>query len=409
VQRVIGVQLTRGGWLATIDADIPRIWRRILPKRVLALLLLALFCLLAVPAVGLAQGGDADFALPEEEILEATVGYVAAEEYLEVMGQELLYQELELLVTRGSLEGQVIVVATDRVPLVSSRRYAEGHRVQVSRTVGPDGRDRFVIIDYVRRGPLIWLLSAFVVLVLVVARWRGLASILGMVVSFAVIFYYLLPRIAAGDEPVVVALMSAAITVPVTFALSHGISRKTLVAVAGTLGGLAITGVLAVVFVEAARLTGFASDEAGFLFMQAPGEINIKGLFIAGFIVGVVGVLDDVTVAQAGVVQQLRQANRELGVGELYGRAMAVGQDHVASLVNTLVLVYAGASLPLLLLFLDNTQSLARVINYELVAQEIVRTLVASIGVVATVPITTLLAAAVLGRRQARESTQPGS
>jgi uncharacterized membrane protein len=170
---------------------------------------------------------------------------------------------------------------------------------------------------------------------------------------------------------------------------------------------LILTGVISVAFVRAVRLTGFASDEAGFLQAMRPGEIDIVGLLLAGMVISVIGVLDDVTVAQAGIVAQLRDANPSFDWRQLYLRAMQVGQDHIASMVNTLVLVYAGAALPLLLLLTDRSLPLAYVLSHEVVAEEIVRILVTSIGLVAAVPITTFLASLVMVRRRGTRSSRP--
>ena len=157
---------------------------------------------------------------------------------------------------------------------------------------------------------------------------------------------------------------------------------------------------MAGIFVDATKLTGFASEEAGFLQAMKGGTVNIKGLLMAGIIIGALGILDDVTVSQASVVQQLKNTSNKLSSSDLYKKAMRVGQDHVSSMVNTLVLVYTGAALPLLLLFIDSTRSFSEIINYELVADEIVRTLVGSIGLVSAVPITTAIASAVISRQE---------
>jgi len=163
-------------------------------------------------------------------------------------------------------------------------------------------------------------------------------------------------------------------------------------AVLGTFISLLITSGLAFVFVEKAKLTGFASEEASFLQASLPGVIKMKGLLLAGIMVGILGVLDDVTVSQAAIVEELRAISPEIGRGKLFQKAMRVGRDHIASMINTLVLVYAGASLPLLLLFVDNSLTFKQVINYEIVADEVVRTLVASIGLMLAVPLTTFFA-----------------
>jgi uncharacterized membrane protein len=149
---------------------------------------------------------------------------------------------------------------------------------------------------------------------------------------------------------------------------------------------------LATLFVNLSQLTGFTSEEAGFLQAYKPGLINMKGLLLSGIIIGVLGVLDDITISQSAIVEQLKKANQKLKPIELYQKAMSVGRDHIASMINTLILVYTGAALPLLLLFIDNPHPFSQVINYEIIADEVVRTLVGSIGLILAVPITTLLA-----------------
>ena len=157
---------------------------------------------------------------------------------------------------------------------------------------------------------------------------------------------------------------------------------------------------MAGIFVNTAKLTGFASEEAGFLQVARQGEINIKGLLLAGIIIGVLGVLDDITVSQSAIVFQLKDANPKIKFEELYKRAMNVGQDHISSMVNTLILVYTGAALPLLLLFINNPHPFLEIINYEIIADEVVRTLIGSIGLISAVPITTFIAVLVLEKRK---------
>jgi len=165
-----------------------------------------------------------------------------------------------------------------------------------------------------------------------------------------------------------------------------------LVAIAGTLISLIITGILANLFVSESRLTGFASEEASFLQAAKQGTINIQGLLLAGIIIGVLGVLDDITISQSAIVFQLKATKNKIQFGDLYTKAMNIGRDHISSMVNTLILVYAGAALPLLLLFIDNPHPFSEIVNYEIIADEIVRTLVGSIGLILAVPITTFIA-----------------
>jgi len=248
------------------------------------------------------------------------------------------------------------------------------------------------ITDYVRR-PSLYLLSAiFLLLTVVIAGKWGLTSVFGMANSFYIIFKFILPLIIKGYNPVTVSIIGAVFIIPVTFSMSHGINRKTINAIIGTLISIVIVGLLSVLFVSLSKLSGFAVEEAGFLQYQLGGIINMKGILLAGIIISTLGVMDDITISQASVVEELRKANKKLSKKELFFRSMNVGKDHISSMVNTLVLVYAGASLPLLLLFVNNPHPFLEVINYEIIADEIVRTLVGSIGLILAVPITTYIA-----------------
>jgi len=333
--------------------------------------------------------------LAQEEILEGKVATVIKEDVAVQGMQKGLYQELGVVITRGSVKGQRIALKVEGLALIGKGKYQVGDQVLVSLSHDLEGNEVYNLADFVRRKYLLWLFLIFVVLVVAIGRWRGLSSLLGLAISFLVIFYFVLPQLNQGREPVTVAILASLLIIPLTFGLSHGFNKKTLVAMAGTLLALLITGFLAKFFIDLTRLTGFASEEAGFLQVEKQGMINIQGLILAGIIIGALGVLDDITVAQTAVVQQLKEANPRIKAKELFWRSMAVGRDHIASMVNTLILVYTGAALPLLLLFINNPLPFGQVINYEIIAEEIVRTLVASIGLVTAVPLTTFLASRV--------------
>ncbi len=330
---------------------------------------------------------------PVEETFEATVTSVLEDSETKLSDGEMqIYQKLELIVKKGELKGETIIVESGNYALVGSQRYKVGDKLIVLQNQDIDGNDIFFVSDYVRRDAMLILFIVFVVIALAVGKIWGVTSLLGMGFSFLVIFKFILPQIINGANPILIAILGSLFIIPVTFYLSHGLNKKTTIAIAATVVALIITGLLAGIFVDAARLTGFASEEAAFLQVASQGAVNIKGLLLAGIIIGALGVLDDVTVSQASIVNQLNEVNKKMSFKELYGRAMKVGQDHTSSMVNTLVLVYTGAALPLLLLFIDRPHPFLEVINYEIIADEIIRTLVGSIGLILAVPITTLLA-----------------
>ncbi|MGH9010668.1 MAG: YibE/F family protein, partial [Acidimicrobiia bacterium] len=240
--------------------------------------------------------------------------------------------------------------------------------------------------DFARRRPMIFLALIFAAAVALLGRWRGAFSLLGLAFSLVMLVRFVLPSILEGNDPVAVAVVGAAAIMFVALYLAHGFNVRTTSAVAGTLASLLVIGVLAGLFVGATELTGLASEEGGFL-QALSGNIDLHGLLLGGIVIGSLGVLDDVTVTQASAVWELSLANTSYGFRQLYTAAIRIGRDHVASTVNTLVLAYAGASLPLLILFTLSNRPLGDVLTGEIVAEEVVRTLVGSIGLVAAVPI----------------------
>ncbi len=328
-----------------------------------------------------------------DTIFEATVVRIIDESALTVMNRTQKVQELELVATGGSAKGTTITLSNGDVPVANSIYYAPGDKVLVTETVQPDGTRTYYISDMNRKGTIKLLFVLFVALVVVITKIRGALSVAGMAISFLVIFRYILPQITGGADPVNTAIAGSAMIIPVTFILSHGFNRKTGVAIVSTVITLVFTGFLAKYAIDAASLTGFASEEAVFLETVSDRVLNMKGILLAGIIIGVLGILDDVTISQSAVVFQLKKANVHLPFIQLFRRAMDVGHDHISSMVNTLVLVYTGAALPLMLLFLYSHQPYGIVVNHEIIADEIVRTLVGSIGLIVSVPITTALAA----------------
>jgi uncharacterized membrane protein len=274
--------------------------------------------------------------------------------------------------------------------------------IVVARQQGAQPGFEYSLVDRDRRGVLVLLAVAFAVAVLVLGRLRGLAALVGLAATLAALLTFILPAILDGQSPLLVAVVGASAIAFVAIYLAHGFSTMSSVALLGTLAGLGLTALLGTLFVDLARISGFASEEA-ILVQVADVQLNLAGLILGGIVIGALGVIDDVTVTQASAVWRIREANPGLDRRALFRSGLRIGRDHVASTVNTLVLAYAGASMPLMVLFLLSRQSLGDVANGEVVATEIVRTLTGSIGLVAAVPITTWLAALVASRRPAGE------
>jgi uncharacterized membrane protein len=253
------------------------------------------------------------------------------------------------------------------------------------------GGSVYSLSDFERRQPMLLLVLAFAALVILFARLRGALSLVGLAFSLAIVLLFVVPAILDGERPLAVAVVGSMAIMLVTITLAHGGGPKSLAAILGTAASLLLTALLAVVFTELTHLTGLSSEEATLLQLNQ-GNVSLEGLLLAGMVIGALGVLDDVTISQSSTVLALRGANPTLGFGALFGTAMRVGRDHVTATVNTLVLAYVGASLPVLLVFSSGQLGFIEAVNLELVATEVVATLVGSIGLIAAVPITTALA-----------------
>jgi uncharacterized membrane protein len=293
----------------------------------------------------------------------------------------------------GPDEGSVATFATGNA--ISSVDVAVGDRVRLLKNQidpnAPIQGDPYTFLDFEREGPLIWLAIAFGLVVLLFGRLRGAMSLLGLGASLVVVFAFIVPAMLAGTSPVPVAAVGASAVMLLTICLAHGLGAKSMAAILGTTVSLAVTIGLALLLSELAYLTGFGS-EASSLILVGNSSISLRGLVIAGIVISSLGVLDDVTVSQSSTVMALRRSSPGLRFRQLFREALDVGHDHVAATVNTLVLAYVGASLPILLIFSLNGVEVSDALNHEAVAEQIVGMLVGSIGLVAAVPITTALA-----------------
>ncbi|GGS88025.1 membrane protein [Streptomyces chromofuscus] len=284
---------------------------------------------------------------------------------------------------------------TEIVQPDQSRQLHQGEKVVVAYEPSAPEDLQYSVTDVNRRLPMAVLAGLFALAVVAVGRLRGVMALIALASSFLVLNFFILPAILQGSNPLVVAVVGSSAIMLIALYLCHGLSARTSVAVLGTLISLLLIGILGSLFIDWAALTGNTDDNTGLIHGLYP-SIDMSGLLLAGIIIGSLGVLDDVTVTQTSAVWELHEANPAMGWRNLYRAGIRIGRDHIASVVNTLVLAYAGAALPLLLLFSIAQSSVGTVANSELVAEEIVRTLVGSIGLVASVPVTTALAALVV-------------
>ncbi len=323
-------------------------------------------------------------------------------------GQPQEYQKLQLEILNGDEKGKQISINNGLDYVVGTfQKYKEGETVVVAKSPNSPGanKDFYYITDRYRANDLIFVTLIFFALAIYFGRKRGFTSIIGMLFSVLVIFYFIIPHITKGSDPLWTCIAGAVAIILLSLYLSHGFNRRTTIALVSTLLALGLAIIIDVAFVHIAKLAGNGTEEAFYLQFDSF-NINLQGLLLGGIIIGVLGVLDDVTTGQAAAIEEIYDANNSLTFADLYRKGLSVGREHIASLINTLVLAYVGASFPLLLLYsTQKLQPLWVTMNSNFIAEEIVRTLVGSSVLVIAVPLTTLLAALWFSR-QHRKPTE---
>jgi uncharacterized membrane protein len=328
------------------------------------------------------------------DTVTATVDTIIEEGIISLGEVDQPYQIVEVVVIDGSNAGERFVIdygtrqiRTDMIPL------REGDKIMVTISRLPDGSTSAHFTDYYRGRSLLFLFLTFIAFSILVSGWKGVRSIIGIGLSLVVIIIIILPGIQQGQDPLLTSILGSFFFVSYSLYIIYGWNMKTHAAVIGSLLALVITGVLAYFFVNQTRLTGYGDENMFFISQMTQNTLNVRHLLLAGILIGTLGVLDDLVISQSSAVFELYRNNPGQDFRKLYRSAMNIGQDHIAATVNTLVLAYAGAALPMLLLFSVGGVDYGMAINLEFIAEEIVRTLVGSLGLFASVPITTALAA----------------
>lgn len=353
-------------------------------------ILIFIFLALLSPLATITAEGSAD-QIDEEITHFGVVTEIISEEKIinEESNQELYLQTLKIQINANS-ESTIEVINGDQYDIRNSR-YSVGDEVIVKGFKDIDGNLTYRISEANRSGPLLFIALAFAILAVIIARKKGIYSLLSLVFSFIIIFTLLLPMLVSGKDPLLSVILTSLILLPVIFYLSHGFNTKTTIAIIATLSCMILTGILANIFIDLTNLQGYTSDES-YLLKNQIANFDMRNLLLAGMIISSLGILDDITVSQISIVFELHALDPDLKLKQLYKKGMNVGKDHIASMINTLVLVYAGSSLPLLLLFINNPLPAAELFSFEMLSTEIVKTLVGSIGLILAVPTATMLA-----------------
>ncbi len=351
----------------------------------IAVVLYANFAKAELPGEGFSTLGS--------DTVRAEVVQIIEEGEIDMGGHTQKYQVARVKILEGQYEGIPMEIDYGKRQ-VRSDEYdlALGDKVVVSISKTPENVINAYFVDHLRSTPMIWLAVIFAVAIVVISRWKGVGALLSMAFSLYVIIGYIIPQILIGEDPLRVSIIGSIVLLGVTLYLTYGWTLKTHAAVISMVAVLVLTGALSALFVTLTKLNGTGDESVMFLVQLTETPINMRGLLLGGMLIGALGVLDDLVTTQASAVFELHHANPNFGFRALYNSAMRIGQDHVAATVNTLVLAYAGASLPMLLLFSLARGDYGYLVNYALVAEEVVRTLVGSLGLIAAVPITTAVA-----------------
>lgn len=355
--------------------------------------------------IEVSSSSQEDFVLSEvqTDFVRAKVVKVLEDGTIDFFGEEQPYQRLLVQISEGENHGEQIELELGaELYIQEEQKLEEGTDIVLRHSFTEDGSvNQYVIQDPYRLGNVYWFVGLFIMIVVIIAGWAGARALAGMGLGLVILVHFIAGNIADGSDPLIISWLGAVLIAVSSMVLSHGWNKKIFIAVGSTLTILLISVLLSELIVSWTRLYGLGSDDAQMLEFTLLDGLDLRGVFLAGIVIGVLGVLDDVTTAQTAMVYELQQANPRLSFVELYRRGLRVGREHVVALVNTLVLAYAGAFFPLfLILTVESEQPLWVTLNSEFMMEEIVRTLIGSITLVLAVPLTTVAAAYAFGVRR---------
>lgn len=336
---------------------------------------------------------DAGYPVVQEQrLLKARVLEASASTPMQVPGTDIkgVTQTLTIEVLEGADAGKVVTFENDFTQLSAGDVFYARHMI------GGFDLETWSVSDPYRMDVLIGITILFLILVCVFGGWQGVRGLASLIGSFVLIFYLLLPGIHGGGSPMLVSLGVASLIILVGSYVTHGFTKTTTAAMLGMIATIVVTGIGTYLAIDWAQLSGFTSEHNAYLNFASGGSIDMVGLLFGAIMIGLLGVLYDSAIGQAVAVEELYTAGKDYSRAQVYRRALRIGREHIGALVNTLAIAYVGASLPLLLLLKDATASPIYILNGEIFATEIIRILMSSIGIVLAVPLTTLIAVAML-------------
>lgn len=332
--------------------------------------------------------------VPNQDFSRGIVLQIVKQGYKNFGTVKNLYQDVKIKIDSGTNKGQIVAVENGgQTSILPSQEVATGDVVILISTQLGNAKPQYLIYDKYRLPTIFYITLAFFLLIFAIAGWKGFGSLIGLLTSLAIIFLYIIPQILLGNDPLTVSIIGSLLILLFTTYLAHGVSKQTTVALISTFIALILCAWFSSFFVHLANLTGM-NDATSSLQFGPISHINLQGLLLGGIIIGTLGALNDITTTQSATIFELAKHTAKISFGKLFWAGFRVGREHIVSLVNTLVLAYAGSSLALFLFIVLNPQKIPLwvIINNEDISDEIIRTLAGSMGLVLVVPIVTLLA-----------------
>lgn len=311
---------------------------------------------------------------------------------------EFLFQDYLVEIESGEFKGREVEVYSDGL------NYREGQRVYVSHIKESGGGEYFILGEALRQNEILGTLILFIGVIVAVFGRKGIKSLFSLALSLVAIFFILIPAALKGYNPIMISGIFSILLLSLLMLITHGRNKITYSALIGSVSSVLITIIITYITITKASITGFVDDIDSGLFFATNGQIDFTLLTIAGVIIGVIGVVDDASITQASAVRELKSLDNSLSDLEYWKRAMRIGEDHAGAMINTLVMAYVSASLPVLLLFYNSTNSLSYLINKEIIATEIFRSLIGSIGILLSIPITTWIAVKLIKEKDLHSS-----
>lgn len=345
---------------------------------------------------------------PKQDFFKAIVVEVIEQEEREFEGQKNYYQIIRIKITDGSEKNKFTIVENGKnMQIKKDQLVQKDDEIIVSKLSYPTGKSVYSIYDYYRLNTLVVFLIIFLLAVVLIGGLKGLGSITGMILSLGVLIVYIIPNILKGHDPLTITLIGSVVILLTTTYLAHGISKKTTIALISTLVSLFITAAFAIAAININRITGLGNEDFFALQVGPTSIIDIKGLFLSGIIISTLGALNDITTTQSATIYELKHANPKLTFNKLLSKGLNVGKEHIASLVNTLILAYVGSAFAVFIFLILNPNNFPIwvMLNNEIISDEIIRIIAGSVGLLLSVPIVTFIAAYVFSTIKLNEES----